>query len=329
MELPVKILSQYDELNNYVSTVQDVIGASGAATFIIQNDMVVNEWYNGFYDFNGSKRSVSASSQFNVASVRKSYLGFAFSMALQEGLINSIDDPITYYIDGLDKELFRGTTIRHLLTHTDGVRYTARLFTAGTDWAYNNCGIDLLIKLVQQLYNSSLAQLMKERVFNSIGFSETGWRVNPNEDLVWLDETYMSSKGTEANLFVSARELAYWGYLHLVGGRVQEKQIAHPNIYKQAISLISPRNLVVSQPRSGFLWFVQDKPNPVSEIGNTLPRGTFQILGITGCVCLGIPKYNLVAVRMYNHKGPNPLEYDYLKDIKTWGDLVLDGARAF
>jgi hypothetical protein len=67
-------------------------------------------------------------------------------------------------------------------------------------------------------------------------------------------------------------------------------------------------------------------PAYFSEIGNTLPIGTFQILGITGCVCLGIPQYNLVAVRMYNQKGPNPKEYDYLKDIKTWGDLVLECA---
>lgn len=329
MELPVKILNQYQKLNDYVASIQDVIASSGAATFIIQNDTIVNEWYNGFYDFNGFKQPVSASSQFNVASVRKSYLGLAVSIALQEGLITSIDEPITNYIDRLDKELFRGTTIRHLLTHTDGVKYTERLFTVGTDWVYNNCGVDLLIQLVQQLFNSTLAQLMEKRVFKPCGLSETGWRINANEDLVWLDETYISPKGTEANLFVSTRELAYWGYLHIVGGKVQGKQIAHPTVFKQAISLQSPRNLFISQPRNGFLWFVQDRPNPVSEIGNTLPIGTFQILGVTGCVCLGIPQYNLVAVRMYNQRGPNPKGYDYLKDIKTWGDLVLECATAY
>jgi CubicO group peptidase (beta-lactamase class C family) len=326
LKLPTKIKNQFQKLNEYVASIQDVIAASGAATIIIQNDSIVNEWYRGFYDFNGIKRPVSPSSQFNVASVRKSYLGFAIAMAVQERKINCIDDPITFYMDDLNKELFRGTTIRHLLTHTHGVRYTERLFPAGTDWAYNNCGINLLIEFVTRLYSCSLAQLLEETVFKPCDFIETGWRMNRNEDLVWQDESYISTEGTEANLFVSARELAYWGYLHLVAGKIGTEQIAHPNIFKQAISLQSPHSLIQPNPKNGFLWFVQDKPNPVSEIGDSLPAGTVQILGITGCACMVIPQYNLVAVRMYNQKGPNPTNYNYLKDIKTWGNLVLECA---
>ncbi|WP_138977003.1 hypothetical protein [Brevibacillus laterosporus] len=34
-----------------------------------------------------------------------------------------------------------------------------------------------------------------------------------------------SSDGSQANLFVSARELAYWGYLHLNKGRYNDRQI--------------------------------------------------------------------------------------------------------
>jgi CubicO group peptidase (beta-lactamase class C family) len=328
IKLPIRINNKYQKVNNYVASIQDMTATTGAATIIIQNDCIVNEWYRGFYDVNGNKRPISPKSQFNVASVRKSYLGFAVAMAVQEGKIKNVDDPITYYLRDLDKELFRGTTIRHLLTHTDGVKYTERLFTVGTDWAYNNCGVNLLIHLIMNLYNCSLAQLLEERVFKPIGFNETGWRVNRNDNLVWQDESYFSTKGTEANLFVSATELAYWGYLHLVEGKIQGEQIAHPNIFKQAIALQSPQSLLSTQPRNGFLWFVQDKPNSISEIGELLPTGTFQILGITGCVCLGIPQYNLVAVRMYNQKGLNSTKYDYLKDIKTWGNLVLECASA-
>ncbi|MED1203093.1 serine hydrolase domain-containing protein [Heyndrickxia acidicola] len=325
MKLPVRINNKYEKLNNYVASIQDMTKTSGAASLIIQNDCIVNEWYRGSYEVDGLKCPITPNSQFNVASVRKSYLGFAISVAVQEGRINNIDEPITYYLPELDKDLFRGTTIRHLLTHTDGVRYTERLFTVGTDWAYNNCGVDLLILLIMKLYDCSLAQLLEEIVFRPLGLKETGWRKNRNDNLVWQDESYFSTTGTEANLFVSARELAYWGYLHLVKGKIQGNQIINPNIFKQAINLQSPANLSIAQPRNGFLWFVQDQPNSNTEIGELLPTGTFQILGITGCICLGIPQQNVVAVRMYNQKGT---KYDYLRDIKTWGNLVLECANS-
>lgn len=328
MKMQARIDDRYTPLNDYVASVQNVIPVSGAASVVIQNDCIINEWYSGFHDTQSVKsRPISPDSQFNVGSVRKSYLGFAVSLAVSEGKIASIDDHISRYIDGLDKDLFRGTTIRHLLTHTDGVRYTERLFPAGTDWAYNNCGVNLLIQLVTQLYNCSLAQFMEERVFRSCGFKETGWRMDRTEDLVWQDESYTTLTGTEANLFVSARELAYWGYLHLVGGKYQEIEIARPDVFHQAVAAQAPNTVGPLQPRNGFLWFVQDVPSPVVEIGESVPEGSFQILGITGCACLVIPRHGVVAVRMYNQKGPNPTEYGYLKDIKTWGNLVMECAN--
>lgn len=327
MRLPIQHNCQYTELNDYVASIQDVITCSGAASLVIQEDVIVNEWYRGIHNVD-DQRPISPTSQFNVASVRKSYLGFAVSLALHEGKISSIDDLITRYISGLDTNLFRGTTIRHLLTHTDGVRYTERLFPAGTDWTYDNNGVNLLIQLVTQLYHCSLAELLDMKVFKPCGFSETGWRLNRTDELVWQDTTYTTTTGTEANLFVSARELAYWGYLHLVEGEINETKVAHRDVFKRSVAVQTPIALTPLQPRNGFLWFVQDKPSPVVEISETLPAGAYQILGITGCVCLVIPQYRVVAVRMYNQDAPNPSQYDYLKDIKTWGSLVLKCATA-
>ncbi|MCU6339955.1 beta-lactamase family protein, partial [Enterobacter quasiroggenkampii] len=107
--------------------IQHQISATAAASYILHQQEVVNEWYSGTHDGTG-QRVVDAASRFNVASVRKTYLAFVVSLALYEGKIRSLDDSITDYIDDCiditDQQMAAmlcGTTIRHLLTHTHGL----------------------------------------------------------------------------------------------------------------------------------------------------------------------------------------------------------------
>ena len=76
-------------------------------------------------------------------------------------------------------------------------------------------------------------------------------------------------------------------------------------------------------PYNGFLWFVQDQPCSKTEIGENVPIGSYQILGITGVTLLVIPSENFVAVRMFNSNG-SPSGYDYLADIRSFGDTVME-----
>jgi hypothetical protein len=77
----------YEELNQYVFGVKKLLSTSAASTFIIHNDFIVNEWYAGSHDNTENGRLADAESKFNIASTRKTYLGFAISLALHEGRI--------------------------------------------------------------------------------------------------------------------------------------------------------------------------------------------------------------------------------------------------
>ncbi|MBT2762070.1 serine hydrolase domain-containing protein [Paenibacillus sp. ISL-20] len=176
---------------------------------------------------------VEAPTRFNVASVRKSYIGFAIALAVHQQKIASIDDEIADYLVDLDTDIVRGTTIRHLLTHTHGLlNHQQRRFPAGTGWHYNNVGIKMLNRLIQQVFDMSLAQVMMHHVFRPCHLMETGWTMDRDEHLVWLGEEYTSESGDQANLFVSARDLAFWGYLHLNKGFIQGKQIIPRDIFE-------------------------------------------------------------------------------------------------
>lgn len=67
---------------------------------------------------------------------------------------------------------------------------------------------------------------------------------------------------------------------------------------------------------------MNDLPVKKSEIGESVPEGSFQVLGYTGVTLLVIPQFNLVAVRAFNSFG-SPAGYDYLEDVRTFGDTIV------
>jgi len=296
---------------------------------VIQGDQVVAEHYQGHH-FGTDSRKVQADSRFNVHSVRKSYLGLAVAIAISEGKMR-LDDEIP------DLE---GTTLRHLLTHTHGLRRVpltlelTRIFPAGADWDYTNAGIETAILLFEKAMGQTLAQFLQKQVFEPLGFQETGWCNAPEERLVSYinrnDEMALYfgedpndlAEGYERNLFVSARELAQWGYLHLKRGLINGRQIIPASAIDLATTVQSP---LPNNRQNGLCWWLNENGHPLSELGDDLPSGSYQILGISGCLLLVIPALDAVVVRMQN-KGNIP-GFDYLHDVKTFGNLAARGLQ--
>lgn len=67
-------------------------------------------------------RLIQEDTQFHIASVRKSYIGFAVAFAVHHGMIAAIDDPIPAYLPEYKEPIYENITIRHLLTHTHGLQ---------------------------------------------------------------------------------------------------------------------------------------------------------------------------------------------------------------
>lgn len=190
----------------------------------------------------------------------------------------------------------------------------------------------MVTQLIYQLYNKSFPELLKERVFIPADFKETGWRIKQDDNLVKVvvnpDEDAISSvgsvdDGSEKNLFVSAREFAYWGNLHLNKGVLNGKQIVPKEVIALATSLQSPEYTNKELPQNGLFWFVQNEPSLFSELGERVPKGSYQILGITGPTILVIPEYNVVVAKMYN-KRYNYGGDNYLYYLREFSNLVAD-----
>ncbi|UHA72137.1 serine hydrolase domain-containing protein [Paenibacillus sp. 481] len=334
MFLTKEISDQFNPVIEHVERTQRAIQCSGAAIMVIHRDKVVAETYWGQHSPTSDARAIQADSQFHVASVRKSYIGFAVAYAIHHGYISSIDAPVSDYIPSLHALVIKGTTIRHLLTHTHGLNIEngemVREFPPGESWSYRGVGVDLLCDIVYTTTGKSVSQILAEEVFEPLEFKETGWYAVPQENFVdtvrdpnnphW--GTFESTNGDKMNMYVSARELGRWGYFHLQGGNVLGGQVVSPKIIEMATSFQSPVLNDIDLPQNGFLWFVKEHSAKRHEIGEMIPAESYQILGYSGVTLLVIPKYETVVVRMFNGWG-SPSGFDYLANVREFGDGVM------
>ena len=77
-------LYTYDKLISWVENIKEQNHSSAAALCIMKDNKIVLEHYSGYHSNTSTSKKVTASSQFNVASTRKSYLGLMIAYALYE-----------------------------------------------------------------------------------------------------------------------------------------------------------------------------------------------------------------------------------------------------
>jgi CubicO group peptidase (beta-lactamase class C family) len=326
----------FQKLISYVEEIKECNHSSGAALVIIKDNKIVLEHYSGHHANTANSCPIDENSQFNVASARKSYLGLVIAYALYEGKMNSLDDLAALYFEDFDKQMLGKTTIRHLVTHSHGLHQRGdgtifREFEPGEGWAYRGINVVMMTELVNRLYGKSFPELLEERVFKPLGLRETAWQIEPSEKLVQVvdDPSEPSSytvgqtkDGMESNLHTTAREFARWGYLHLNNGM----QIVPEEVIQLATQVQSPPYKNKDLPQNGLFWYVQGTPALKSELGERVPRGSYQILGITGPTLLVIPEYNIAVVKMYN-KRYNYGGSNYLHYLREFSNVVADTYR--
>jgi len=326
---------QLIELIEYMKRSKENCHASGSAVIVLQNNKVKYESYTGTHHFQQGARKVDASSRFNVYSVRVTFIALAAAIAIYEGKLN-LDNPLKDFFPKKDSSILEDTTLRHLLTRSTGLVFNENEITrtAKSGTHIERKRPDLVSTIIFQATGKTVAQMLNESIIQRLGWKETGWMTEGQSSLV-SDITSISgypsirlgsNRGDERNLFISARELAMWGNLHLNKGKVDGIQVVPEEIFDLAVSIQSPETIQKKYPAFGFFWWVQPNRSiqwEKNELGDQLPEGSYQLLGASGCSCMIIPKYNAVAVRMFNSLcQAEETNYDYIEDIKQFGNLI-------
>jgi len=171
----------------------------GCALGVSRNGAVVYEHGYGMANLE-TGTPIQPSSIFHVASVSKQFTALAVMLLARDGKL-SVDDDIRKYITEIP-DYGTPITIRHLLTHTSGlrdqweliglsrgrfeenriteadvmdivVRQKALNFTPGNEYVYSNTGFTLLGVIVKRVTGISLRDFADERVFKPLGMTNT------------------------------------------------------------------------------------------------------------------------------------------------------------
>ncbi|MFF1651261.1 serine hydrolase domain-containing protein [Streptomyces sp. NPDC058240] len=209
--------------------------------------------------------------QWLSASVAKSFVSALVGIAVEEGHITSIDEPISSYVPVQPGSAYDGVSIKDVLQMSSGARwnedyndpasdifqlnaatagiggtlddFVARMVREnrpGTVCRYNSGETQVLGALLARATGRPVADYMHEKLCEPLGMTSAGhWLVDP--------------AGTElafAGLNLTARDFARLGELYRNGGVWQGRQIVPAQWVRDSVTVTAP-HLRPGQPRVG------------------------------------------------------------------------------
>ena len=203
------------------------------AFLVIRHDSILYESYRDGWDDTRTS---------NIYSATKTIVGLLVGIALDEGKIRSLDDPVSLYIPAYDKGRQADVTLRHLLTMSGGMAWDeayASLFSVTTHGYYGNDLYELVTGLdvtddpgVQFSYRSGETQLLAFALEAATGETlsryaeEKLWRpMQAERDAYWLLDKEEGDEKAFCCFHTTARDVARFGRLMLHRGKWGDRQL--------------------------------------------------------------------------------------------------------
>lgn len=214
-------------------------------------------------------------------SVAKSYLSALTGIMLDEGVIESIDDPVTKYAPSLIGSAYDGATLKNVLQMSSGIQFDEdyldpksdinRMGRAlalgnsmnrfaeqlrvkerapGTQWQYVSIDTHVIGMVIEGAAKKRIADLMSERIIQPLG--------------VEAAPVYLTDKGGTAfvlgGLNMPTRDYARFGQLYLQQGNYNGQQIVPANWI--TASTRPSANTQEGAERYGYQWWIHaDAPD--------------------------------------------------------------------
>jgi len=270
-----------------------LISNKTVAYMVIQNDSILYENYFNDYE---------ESSMVNSFSMAKSILSILVGIAIDEGKIKSIKEPVTNYITNLKDEKFQKVTIEHLLNMTSGIAFSesytnpfgdAATFYYGTNLtkAVNNMEVIrepgthfkyssgdsqvLGMVLTAALKEVTISEYLERKIWKPLGMEYNAtWSLDRKKDGV--EKTFCCVNAR-------ARDFAKLGRLYLNKGNWNGTQIVSKEWVENSTKIDSTGGKVA---RYQHQWWINQKDN------------SYEAEGILGQHMYVNPEKNVVIVRL-------------------------------
>jgi CubicO group peptidase (beta-lactamase class C family) len=161
----------------------------------------------------------------DIASAFKPVLTTLLLLAIQEGKLKNVDQPVADFeprLKALNNGKDAGITWRHLASQTSGYGLSE---PPGKAYAYNDYALALYYDvLTQKVFKEEGTKVLKTRLADPLGFQDG-----------YTFEAF-GPKDRPGRLALSVRDLARFGLLYLRNGKWHDKQLLRPELVQLAIS---------------------------------------------------------------------------------------------
>lgn len=289
---------------------------------VIKDTSIIFESYWDEY----SEKSIS-----NSFSMAKSIVSLLIGIAIDEGKISSVNDPVAKYLPEFSTESKKHITIRDLLTMSSGLQWNESYFNpfsvttkayygnnlyklalkakpknnAGEKFDYITANTQLLSIIIKNVSNTTLSEYASEKLWNPLGAEfDASWSLDKKE----------GNEKAFCCFNSNARDFARIGQLIINKGSFNEKQIVSESYIKDmlvpAYYLIDENNKPVDF--YGYQWWICNYKNTM----------IYYARGILGQYIICIPDKNLVIVRL-GHKRSKKRINHHPEDLFGYIDLGL------
>ncbi|WP_171832147.1 serine hydrolase [Oceanispirochaeta sp. M1] len=236
-----------------------------------------------------------------IHSCTKSIVSTLVGIALDQGLIESLDQPVSDFfpdlvieidyahkeltltlthlltmtsgLDSRDSYLYRWKGIREMMEEPDWVSYILSLPSAaeaGEHFDYSNMASYLLSAVITRVTGQSALVFARENLFTPLGIENVEWPSYQNNVSIGWGE-----------MRISAPDLAKFGFLILHKGKWDGTQIVSEDYLAEATSVKIKAGTL--QNYYGYQWWIQEE-------------GLFMAQGYAGQFLIIYPAENLVVV---------------------------------
>lgn len=264
-------------------------------------------------------------------SVAKSLISAAVGIAVREGAIGGIDEPITAYVPVLCGSAYDGVAIRHVLQMSSGAGWNEdyghpdsdinrflRAFAGGGAFAgfvaslrrekvpgtynlYNSADTQALGMLLAAATGRTIRDYVEEKLWHPLG---------AESDACWL----VDGDGMEmafGGLTATARDYARLGELYRLGGRWQGRQLVPAEWVKSSVTPDAPH--LMPGPRAtsgsvlgyGYQWWVMDGT-----------EGEYSAIGVYNQFVYVNPARGVVIVKLSASR-----DYAAFGDESSWREM--------
>lgn len=315
-----------DKYNHYRLTSNDAHYLDSLHTvsfLVVRHDSILFESYrDGWNDTLTS----------NIYSATKTIVGLLAGIALDEGKIRSLDDPVSDYIPSYNKSMQAHVTLRHLLTMSGGMAWDeayASLFSVTTHGYYGNDLYELVTGLevvdkpgVQYSYRSGETQLLAFVIEAATGQTlseyaeEKLWKpMQAERDAYWLLDKENGDEKAFCCFHTTARDVARFARLLLHRGNWQGRQLVSEAYMDE---LMRPASYLKDQWGKDSLSYYGFQTWIMNYHGMRCPY----MRGMLGQYIIAIPDMDAIVVRL-GRKRYDVYNREITTDITRYMDIAM------